>query len=179
MGKTNQIESLILTPFQVEALIKELEEIEGKIDKARVDLEAYLSDRDRRGTLDDSYYESIAKLVERQNKIENMLSDYVLAKPIGNMVQIGSIVELADTGKKIMLVEKCVTNQPGIKEVQMDAPIFGGIYFHKTGDICVYENKNGKKMKCVIGKVDNETCNKKADEIQKLTANKDPKTLKN
>ena len=174
---------IILTALQIQDLSAELEQAKEELIKARAQMENY-RETERftsdygdisSSTVDDSYYVNISKLVTKIDEIKNILSRYILATPTGHTVQVGSIVELADSGKKIMVVQKRVTSVSTMKEVSVDSPIFGAIYMHKVGDICEY-SVNGKACKCVIGAIDNEYSNKLAEELVNPTDTLDAKT---
>ncbi len=157
---------IILTPRQVLDLKEELIKAKEDLEQAQEHLESYRETErftcsygdESLSTVDDSYYHRIASLVTRIEEIETFLNDYILANPSGDTVQIGSIVEFADRNLKLMVIQRKVTytyNEP-IKEVSIESPIFGAIYGHKVGDVCEY-TVNGKALKCVIGKIDNDS----------------------
>lgn len=162
----------ILTPMQIQDLENELELSKLDLEKAQIEMKKY-KETERFTTnfgdvslsgIDDSYYQKIAELVTKIDGIESLLTNYVLANPTGNTVQVGSVVELADRDLKFMVVQSKVTSKPSMMEVSMESPIFGAIYMHKVGDICEY-TVNGKPCKCVIGKVDNKYSNEMAKEV--------------
>lgn len=162
-------EKIILTPMQVQALNLELEKTKHDLEEAQNTMSSYKGNLDYKigendSVVDDSYYYEIAALVTRVGEIEELLSRHILAEPSGNNIQIGSVVELADRGMKIMIVQEQVTKKSEMTEVSMHSPIFGAIYMHKTGDICEY-TVNGKQCKCVIGKVDNDFSNDMANSM--------------
>lgn len=163
-------EQIILTPMQVQELEFDLKQAKLDLEKAQKDIEIYRkSEANKTGwddytVLDNSYYEKVAALATRIFEIESMLSNYILAAPTGNRIQIGSIVELADRDLKFIVVQNRVTKNSKMKEVSIESPIFGAIYMHKAGDICEY-TVNGRVCKCVIGSVDNNYTNEMALEL--------------
>lgn len=156
-------EKIILTSVQLHDLVIELEQTKEELVVARKEMENYRETESKKTgedhyTIDDSYYQKISYLVTKISDIETMLANHELADPKGNTVQIGSVVELADSERTIMVVQKRVTSKPSLKEVSVDSPIFGAILMHKTGDICEY-TVGDRVCKCVIGKVDNNFIN--------------------
>lgn len=164
------MEEIVLTPIQVRDLQFELEHTKLELEKARENMRAYKeTESNKTGyddytVLDNSYYENISQLIQRISEIEDLLTHHILAEPKGKRIQVGSLVELADSNKTFMVVQERVVPSPDITEVSMDSPIFGAIYMRETGDICEY-TVGGKTCKCVIGNVDNAFCNTVAKEL--------------
>lgn len=163
-------EQIILTPMQVQGLEFDLKQAKLDLEETQMENEnfrknyGYMKGSDDYIVLDDSYVEIIAYLTTRVSMISRMLSNYILAAPTGNHIQIGSIVELTDCDLKFMVVQHKVTKNSKMKEVSIESPIFEAIYMHKAGDICEYI-VNGRVCKCVIGSVDNNYTNEMALEI--------------
>jgi len=162
---------IILTPMQVQDLKAELVQLNEALIVAKGDMQTYRqAEKNKTGlndytVLDNSYYERIASLVTKIDEIEHLLVNPILATPSGNTIQVGSVVELADCDLKFMVVQNMVTSKPSMREVSINSPIFGAIYMHKTGDICEY-SVNGRELKCVIGKVDNDYSAQMAKDMQ-------------
>lgn len=177
---------VVLTPMQFVALTNGLKEKELEVMKAEDDLKLYrLSEAKHLGdehftSGDDEFKKA---LYDAKNEVETygeLLADPIIASPVGDNVQIGSLVEVTinnRTQRKFVVVMRSLNlGRRVVNEVSLESPIGLAIFNKEVG----YEGSyvaNGNVMSVAIDKIDNDYCTEYMEETALYFENVDQKGL--
>ena len=166
---SNESYKVILTNLEVEQLKNLVELTAAKLEYEKLSLKTYRSVHkaqigDDDVTPDVGYVRDVYNTTTQLEYYKLLLSNYELANPQTDTIEIGSYVSVYDSGSKqalnFMIVQenRLPNGSLDVKLVSKDAPMAAAIMAKKVGETFEFVKPNGEVSRGIITELDNEFC---------------------
>lgn len=174
---SNESYKVILTNLEVEKLETLVEMTEAKLGYQQKVLEVFRSAQkspvgEDQMTPDAEYVRDVYDTAKQLDYYKVLLSNYELANPQTDAVEIGSYVSVYDSGSKqalnFMIVQenRLPNGALDVKLVSKDAPMASAIMGKKVGESFTFTKPSGSLSNGIVTDIDNEFCKTTAKQKQ-------------
>ena len=175
-NEINEGYKVVLTPYEVEQLKELVQFTEAKLEYEKLVLKRFRDSRkvqsgEENINPDSGYVEDVFEVSTKLDYYRLLLSNYELANPQTDTVEIGSYVSAYIKGSKkecnFLVVQEArvpASQTSNIKLVSTESPIVSAILGKKVDEAFEYVKPNGEVASGFITELDNDFCNQKVSQ---------------